>query len=848
MLISVNFLQFSNYSSVRYENLFFAGKSIFLLNSWCYSIYMWDSYKSRAVKCRFVFLFGKSHQCGFVWSVWMDVCKPEQRLHKLADADSIRPPLVSAEKNNGLPTTGHSRTREVSSRHKSPTRSTPSGPRRCPSPTPTRTTTTLSPGVQKRAVSAERKRPSTSPPLQITSTPAHDSSTAVPISSRRLSTGRIPDSLWPSTMRSVSVPFQSDTLSPVSKKEKEKPVSNVSLDRTLRPSSNVAHIQQSETSTLSRKPSPERKRSLIEAKNAPDQSENAKPVDGLPSRLIDHHRWPSRIGGKLSSNSLNKSVDQGGKIVKNLSTPNLELVSSLKRMPVSDSSGKPLLKSSNDAGRLLSLDDIGRVGFEATSIDDKPWRASFPASILSASSLDKTTLTTSGSQSQSPRKTYVSRGVSPHRVRTSTPTARGASHTSRGVSPTPTARGSSHTSRGVSPTPTARGASSTSRGVGPTPTARGVSPTPRVVSPARMRISTSSSQSHSSTPALSPTPRVVSPTTIGTSTTSSLSHSSTSVLSSTPRIVSPTRIRTSTSSNQSHSSTSTSSNQFHSLTSILSSTPIVVSPTRMKASTSESQSHSSTSVLSSTTRLVSPPQMRTTTSSSQSHCSTSASSSQSHCSTSASSSQSHSSTSTSSCQFHVSTSVLSSTPRVVSPIRVRTSTSSSQSHSSTSVVSSTPRVLSPTRTRTSTSSRRTHSRSHSSSSVLGSTPRGVSPTPRVGSPTRMRTSTSSSQFHSSTSVLSSTPRVVSPTRMRISTSSSQSHGSTSVLSFVTDCKKGRKGVSSIEDAHQLRLLYNRYLQWRFANAHAEAVFDIQRVNAEETFAMFGMILWVSATL
>ncbi|XP_039058735.1 AUGMIN subunit 8-like isoform X3 [Hibiscus syriacus] len=493
----------------------------------------------------------------------MDVCKPEQRLHKLAAADPTRPPLVSAEKNNGPLNTRHSRTREVSSRHKSPTPSTPSGPRRCPSPTPSRTTPTPSPGVQKRAVSAERKRPATPPPLQITSTPVNDSSTAAPISSRRLSTGRIPDSLWPSTMRNLSVPFQSGTLSPVSKKEKEKPVSNVSLDRTLRPSSNVAHIKQSETSTLSRKPSPERKRSHLEGENAPDQSENAKPVDGLPSRLIDHHRWPSRIGGKLSSNSPNKSVDQGCKIVKNLSTPNLEL-SSLKRMPVSDSSAKPLLKSSNDAGRLLSIDDIGRVGFAATSIDDKPRRASFPASILSPSSLDKTPLTTSGSQSQSPRKTSVSRGVSPHLPRPSTPTARGASHTSRGVSPTP---------RGVSPT--------------------------------RMRTSTSSSQSHSSTPVLSPTPRVV-------------------------------------------------------------------------------------------------------------------------------------------------------------------------------------------------------------------------------SPTRMRTSTSSSQSHSST------PRVVSPTRMRTSTLSSQSHSSTSVLSFVTDCKKGRKGVNSMEDAHQLRLLYNRYLQWRFANAHAEAVFDIQKVNSEET--------------
>ncbi|KAL4295871.1 hypothetical protein GQ457_12G024860 [Hibiscus cannabinus] len=630
----------------------------------------------------------------------MDVCKPEQRLQKLAAADTTSSPLVSAEKNNGLLTTRHPRIREVISRHKSPTPSTPAGPRRCQSPNPTRTTPTPVQAVEKRAVSAERKRPSTPSSPHSTSTPVHDSSTAVSISSRRLSTGRMPESLWPSTMRSLGVSLQSDTISiPVSKKEKEKLVSNVSLDRTLRPPSDVAHRQQSETSTLSQKPNPERKRSLLEGKIAPHQSENAKPVGCLPSQLIDHHRWLSRIGGKLSSHSLNKSVDLGDTIVNNLSTQNPEIVSSLKRMPISDSSGKPLLKSSNDAARLISLDDIGRIGSEATSIDDKPRRASFPAKTLSASSLEKTTLTASGSRSQSPSKTSVSRGVSPHQARPSTPTPRG-------------------------------------------------------VSPTRVKTSTSSSQSHSSTP----------------------------ILSSTPRVVSPTRMRTSASS-QSHSSTATSSSHSHSSTSILSSIPRVVDPTPMRTSTSSSQSHSSTSVLSSTQRVVSPTRMRTSTPSSQSH----------------------SSTSTSSNQSHSSTSILSSTPRVVSPTRIRTSTSSSQYHSSTSVLSSNPRVVSPTRMRTSTSSTQTHSRSHSSISILRSTLRGVSPTPRA----------------------------VSPTRTRTSTSSSESHSSTSVLSFILDFTKERKSTSQMEDAHQLCLLYNRYLQWRFANAHAETVLYIQKVNAEK---------------
>ncbi|XP_022749502.1 AUGMIN subunit 8-like isoform X4 [Durio zibethinus] len=398
----------------------------------------------------------------------MDVCESEQRLHKLAVVVTKRPPLFLAEKNNAPLTSPLPRTREVSSRYKSPTSSTPSSPRRCPSPNLARTSSKHSQLMQKRAASAERKRPSTPPSPRSPFMPVHDSSIAVQISSRRLSTGRIPESLWPSTMRSLSVSFQSDIISiPVSKKEKEKPVSNISLDRTLRPSSNVAHRQQSEKATLSRKSTPERKRIPLKGKNAPDQSENAKPVDGLPSRLIDQHRWPSRNGEKLSSNSLNRKVDLGdNKNVKCLSTsvPGMGL-SSPKRMPMSDSLGKPLQKSASDAARLLSLVDIGRVGPKAISIDDKSLRVSGPARLLSASPVDKMILTTHAvksqslsaprSRPQSPNRTSVSRGVSPSRARTSTPPPRGAS------------------------------------------------PTPRAVSPSRMRTCTSSSQSHSSTSVLS---------------------------------------------------------------------------------------------------------------------------------------------------------------------------------------------------------------------------------------------------------------------------------------------------------------------------------------------------------
>ncbi|XP_038696596.1 AUGMIN subunit 8-like isoform X2 [Tripterygium wilfordii] len=223
----------------------------------------------------------------------MDVCEPE----KHAAVDTPRPPLSPTERNNAV-TTRRPRTREVSSRYKSPSPSTASNSRRSPSPN----LTTIVPSnprlVPKRAVSAERKRPSTPPSPQRPSTPIRDSSVDSQLSSRRMSIGdgRLPESLWPSTMQSLSFSFQSDCISiPVSKKEKS--VNSASSDRTLRSSSNVGH-KQAETPSRARKPTPERKRSPLKGRNSHDQSENAKPVYGLHSRLIDQQRWPSRIGGK----------------------------------------------------------------------------------------------------------------------------------------------------------------------------------------------------------------------------------------------------------------------------------------------------------------------------------------------------------------------------------------------------------------------------------------------------------------------------------------------------------------------------------------------------------------------
>uniref|UniRef100_A0A5B6YQH4 Putative QWRF motif-containing protein 8 n=1 Tax=Davidia involucrata TaxID=16924 RepID=A0A5B6YQH4_DAVIN len=352
----------------------------------------------------------------------MDFCESEQALQKHSAVKSLegpRPPLVPADKING--TTRCSRTREVSSRYRSPIPSTSSGPRRFPSPNITRTVAASSQLVTKRAISAERKRPSPPPSPTCPSTPVHDTSTG----------GRLPEVLWPTKMRSLIVSFQSDTFSlPISKREK--PVAHALSDLTLKPSSNVAHKQ---APPVSRKPTPERKRSPLKGKNAVDQSENSKPVDGLHARLVDQHRWPSRTGGKVSSNALNRSMDLTDKRIG---------ISSLRRMSIPGGTIKPLPKASSDAVRLASMDEIGRVDFKACLVDDKSLRESGLPKLVSSSSLERTTLLTPAVRSRSlptpasrppsrpssPNKTSsVSRGVSPSRTRSLNPSP------SRGVSP-----------------------------------------------------------------------------------------------------------------------------------------------------------------------------------------------------------------------------------------------------------------------------------------------------------------------------------------------------------------------------------------------------------------------------
>ena len=369
----------------------------------------------------------------------MDVCESEQASGKHRAVETPRAPFVLAEKNNAaaITTTRRSRTREVSSRYKSPTPATPS--RRCRSPSLTRTVPASSQLLPKRAQSAERKRPSTppSPPPPRPSTPVRDSSLDVKLSSRRAAGSRLPDSLWPSTMRSLSVSFQSDSISiPVTKKEKQ---ITSSSDRMLRPASNVAH-KQAETPAV-RKPMPERKRSPLKGKNASDQSENSKPVDSFPSRLLDQHRWPRRTGGKVSSSALNRSVDLADTRTMNTPVPGTGF-SSLRRLSMSGEASKPLQRASSDAVSLLSLVGSGRIGSEVKSVDDCSLQILRPHKSVPATLADKArlaiagvryqSLSVSGSRPPSPGRTSVlssssSRGVSPSRSRPSTPPPRGVS-------------------------------------------------------------------------------------------------------------------------------------------------------------------------------------------------------------------------------------------------------------------------------------------------------------------------------------------------------------------------------------------------------------------------------------
>ncbi|KAE9591559.1 putative QWRF family protein [Lupinus albus] len=60
---------------------------------------------------------------------------------------------------------------------------------------------------------------------------------------------------------------------------------------------------------------------------------------------------------------------------------------------------------------------------------------------------------------------------------------------------------------------------------------------------------------------------------------------------------------------------------------------------------------------------------------------------------------------------------------------------------------------------------------------------------------------------------------------------------------VNDTRKGRKGSSHLDDVHSMRLLYNRHLQWRFANAKAAATMKSQQRGSEK--ALYSLVMKLS---
>ncbi|EXC04847.1 hypothetical protein L484_010275 [Morus notabilis] len=88
-----------------------------------------------------------------------------------------------------------------------------------------------------------------------------------------------------------------------------------------------------------------------------------------------------------------------------------------------------------------------------------------------------------------------------------------------------------------------------------------------------------------------------------------------------------------------------------------------------------------------------------------------------------------------------------------------------------------------------------------------------------------------------TSVASSPLRGMSPSRVRSlvpGTPRSNLNTVPSILSFAADIRRGKAGENKILDAHVLRLLYNRLLQWQFVNARADAANSAQKLNAERS--------------
>ncbi|KAK4434369.1 QWRF motif-containing protein 2 [Sesamum alatum] len=119
-----------------------------------------------------------------------------------------------------------------------------------------------------------------------------------------------------------------------------------------------------------------------------------------------------------------------------------------------------------------------------------------------------------------------------------------------------------------------------------------------------------------------------------------------------------------------------------------------------------------------------------------------------------------------------------------------------------------------------------------------SSPRELFPYKGLSSPLRegAKVASPSKALNSSTGAL--LRGMPSPTRTRNGLSNLMNANNTcstpSMLSFAADVRRGKLGENRIVDAHNLRLLHNRQLQWRLANARAENALLLQKQAAERS--------------
>lgn len=259
----------------------------------------------------------------------MDTCKVESlgttiQSKSTQTDDNSRPPLLPSRKNNTIP--AGRKPRSVSSRYMNGISSIPVSPasnsKRCSSPISSHGHAPTVPGMSmlKRSQSAERRRPvnhssmfsaPSSPsrpstphsPSTRPATPVRDVVTGTRNTTCHLISNKSRDGLWPS-MRSLSSSLQSESLV-VQERKREKLEANSSTVKSIK----------SPTDLIS-----ERKRTPLRRSHTSDQSENSKPQGNSNKKIIDQHRWPARMGGRLPTSDMSRSLDLSGKIRRSART------------------------------------------------------------------------------------------------------------------------------------------------------------------------------------------------------------------------------------------------------------------------------------------------------------------------------------------------------------------------------------------------------------------------------------------------------------------------------------------------------------------------------------------------